>query len=183
MNCSETLIATKKQHHALNLISEHIFYDRKSGSRNTPKNQQTSGLSLIQEFQLVVVLCEFYERPGQEMIRNAMFLSLFDGLKASRLNVLTKLVGTALATSVAPILTSAGTWIQQLGCVCSSFRFFFRKIWFVIGERCCRPNNSSCLELAKSLIEDFIVFSNKGPEQLKNLPAISARFVRSITYN
>lgn len=81
------------------------------------------GLSLIQEFQLVVVLCEFYERPGQEMIRNAVFLSLFEGSNASRLKVLNKLIGTAIASSVAPILMSAGTWIQQLGCVFISLLF------------------------------------------------------------
>lgn len=80
------------------------------------KNQQTCGLSLIQEFQLVVVLCEFYERPGQEMIRNAVFLSLFES-NAYRLKVLNKLIGTAIASSLAPILMSAGTWIQQLGFV------------------------------------------------------------------
>lgn len=70
---------------------------------------------MIQEFQLVVVLCEFYERPGQEMIRNAVFLSLFEGSNAYRLKVLNKLIGTAIASSVAPILMSAGSWIQQLG--------------------------------------------------------------------
>lgn len=41
----------------------------------------------------------------------------------------------------------------------------------------CSPTNSSCLELTQRLIEDFIVFSNKGTEQLKNLPSISPRFV------
>lgn len=51
------------------------------------------------------------------MIRNAVFLSLFEGSNASRLKVLTKLIGTAIASSVAPILMSAGTWIQQLGFV------------------------------------------------------------------
>lgn len=111
------------------MISEFIFYEKKSDSRkygNTHKNQQTCGLSLIQEFQLVVVLCEFYERPGQEMIRNAVFLSLFEGSNAYRLKVLNKLIGTAIASSVAPILMSAGTWIQQLGlvgCFCCFFLF------------------------------------------------------------
>ncbi|XP_037043002.1 uncharacterized protein C7orf26 homolog [Bradysia coprophila] len=152
----ESLISTKNQDHVLDLISEFIFYEKKSDSRkygNTHKNQQTCGLSLIQEFQLVVVLCEFYERPGQEMIRNAVFLSLFERSNAYRLKVLSKLIGTAIASSVAPILMAAGTWIQQVG-----------------------PTNTSCLELTQKLIEDFIVFSNKGPEQLKNLPAISPRF-------
>lgn len=115
---AEGLIASKKQDHVLDLISECIFLEKKSDSRkygNTQKNQQT--LSLIQEFQLVVMLCEFYERPGQEMTRNAVFLSLFEGTNPSRLKVLTKLIGTAISSNVAPILMSAGTWIQQLGLV------------------------------------------------------------------
>lgn len=78
----------------------------------------------------MVVLCEHYERPGQEMIRNAVFLSLFEGSNPSRLKVLTKLIGTAIASSVGSILMSAGTWIQQLGFV----DLLFVSISFLIHE-------------------------------------------------
>lgn len=50
----------------------------------------------------------------------------------------------------------------------------------VIEGFLCRPTNTACLELAQRLIEDFIVFSNKGPEQLKDLPAIAPRFVSNL---
>lgn len=119
MKITEALISTNSQHdHVLHLISEIIFLEKKSHSRKYGKKkkiQQPCGLSSIQQFQLAVVLCEFYERPGQEMVRNAMFLSLFEGSNASRLKFLHKLIATAIAGSIASILVSAGTLIQQLG--------------------------------------------------------------------
>lgn len=147
----------------MELISEFIFQERvrdtdlrhKLGNRHSNSPQfMVSQLNLIQEFQLVLTLVEFFSRPGADATRNAVFLSLFgSNLNPGRSSILSKLVSTSISGSVAPCLASAGTWMQQLGCT-----------------------SSASTEIAKSLVKDFVTYSKKTSEQLKMLPMVAPRF-------
>lgn len=169
----------KKQDQCLELIGDCLFLEKKSiDSRKNYNNGgvQQSTLTLMQEFQLVVVLSEFFSRQGPEMSKNAMFLSLFGSSSPaqqfiSRSRVLVRLVSTAVSGSIEPvlrffllfglyynlitlqILRTAGTWMQQLG-----------------------PTSEPCLELSRRLVEDFISFSKKCSDQLRTLPQVAPRF-------
>ncbi|XP_053698555.1 integrator complex subunit 15 [Sabethes cyaneus] len=153
----ENLIINRNKHDAaMDLIAEFVFRERKDDQRNPqqyPKQLQfTSRLSSIEEFQLVLVLCNFFSRPGPDATRNAVFFSLFGG-SAGKTSVLNKLISTAVSGSIAPLLCAAGTWMQQLGCT-----------------------SPLSLELAQCIVKDFIIFSNKSSEQLKSLPMVAPRF-------
>lgn len=90
----------------MDLIAEFVFRERKDDQRNPqqyPKLQFTSRLSSIEEFQLVLVLCNFFSRPGPDATRNAVFFSLFGG-SVGRTSVLNKLISTAVSGSIAPVL-------------------------------------------------------------------------------
>lgn len=104
---SENLITGKKQDQCFELIAEFIFLEKKPQDIRKPYgNQQPSnGLTLIQEFQLVVVLCEFFSRSSSDVTKNAIFLSLFGGsaMPYSRSRVLIKLISTAISGSIAPV--------------------------------------------------------------------------------
>lgn len=110
----------------------------------------------MQEFQLVVILCNYFSQGTQpESTRNTIFLSLFGGsISQSRISVLIKLVSTSISALVAPVLCAAGTLIQQNGC-----------------------GSPTCVELTQHLVNDFVVFSNSSLKTLVNLPALSPRFV------
>lgn len=86
------------------MISELIFLEKKSKSYGN--HQSHNGLTLIQEFQLVVVLCEFFSRSASDVTKNAIFLSLFGGsaMPYSRSRVLIKLISTAISGSIAPVI-------------------------------------------------------------------------------
>lgn len=115
---------------------------------------QSTNMSLVQEFQLVVVLCEFFSRPGPDSTRNVVFLSLFGGtLTPSRSSILIKVISTAVSGSIAPLLSAAGTWMQQLS-----------------------PTSMPCRELAEQLVNHFVIFSKKCDEQLRSLPMVAPRF-------
>ena len=86
----------------MDLISEFIFLEGVKGQPNSVDHG--SKLSLIQEFQLTVVLGDFFSKPGPDATRNAIFLSLFGGsLTGSRQNVLIKLLSAAVSASLAPV--------------------------------------------------------------------------------
>ncbi|XP_059611442.1 integrator complex subunit 15 [Phlebotomus argentipes] len=156
----ETMINTRtKQEHMMELIAE-IFCEkpRDLDVRKSQNQLLPATLSLIQELQLVVVLCEYFQTPGSEATRNAMFLSLFASpTSITRINVLVKLVSTSVSALIAPLLCAAGTWMQQLGCT-----------------------SQSSLDLAQNLVTDFIVFAQKASEQLKYLPQVAPRFTANI---
>lgn len=100
---------TKKQDTCMDLISEFVFMEKKSqDSRKQYGGGQTniSSLTLIQEFQLVVVLSEFFSRPGPEVSKNAVFLSLFGSVTpyVARSRVLVKLISTAVSGSIIAVL-------------------------------------------------------------------------------
>lgn len=151
----------KNQDHCLEIISEYIFVEKRHTDARKPYNagNQPSTLSVFQEFQLVLVLAEFFSRPGPDITRNAVFLLLFGGstLSEGRSRVLWKFISTAITDSIAPVLCAAGTWMQQLG-----------------------PNGPSCLQLAQRLVEDFVIYPKACCEQLKSLPLVAPRFVFSI---
>ncbi|GAB0086421.1 uncharacterized protein DMENIID0001_118620 [Sergentomyia squamirostris] len=149
-----------KQEHTMELIAE-IFCEKSPRDIDVRKSQAQllpASLTLIQELQLVVVLCEYFQCPIPEATRNAMFLSLFASpTTISRINVLAKLVSTSISALIAPLLCAAGTWMQQLGCT-----------------------SQSSLDLAKNLVTDFIIFAQKASDQLKFLPQVAPRFTANI---
>lgn len=132
----------------MDLISEFIFLEKTKGA-----TYAVHSMSLLQEFQLVVVLCEFFSKPGPDATRNTIFLSLFGGtITPNRSNILNKLISTSVSGFIAPLLCAAGTWMQQLGCTSI-------------------PSS----ELAQNLVKDFVTFSRKTSEQLKQLPLVAPR--------
>ncbi|EDV97254.1 uncharacterized protein C7orf26 homolog [Drosophila grimshawi] len=141
----EGLIASRmKQNLAMQMISEFIFLERSKDSQ----------MNIYQEFQLILTLIEYFSRPGRDATRNAIFLSLFGShLTPQRSRLLSRLISTAVSGSVAPLLSSAGTWMQQVGC-----------------------KTAPSLEVAQNIVSDFISFSRKTAEQLKQLPMVGPHF-------
>ncbi|XP_053659027.1 integrator complex subunit 15 [Anopheles marshallii] len=155
----ENLIINRNKHDmAMDLIAEFVFRERRDEPRGAQFSKQTAHprLSSIEEFQLVLVLCEFFSRPGPDATRNAVFLSLFGGSNV-RTSVLNKLISTAVSGSIAPLLCAAGTWMQQLGCT-----------------------SPASLELAQCIVRDFVIFSKNSSEQLKSLPLVAPRFAANL---
>ncbi|XP_002028326.2 uncharacterized protein C7orf26 homolog [Drosophila persimilis] len=152
----ETLIASRnKQNLVMQIISEYIFLERnKDGDGRKSQSLPTSQMTLFQEFQLIITLVEYFSRPGRDATRNAIFLSLFGShLTPQRSKLLSRLISTAVSGSVAPLLSSAGTWMQQVGC-----------------------KTPLSLEVAQNIVSDFILYSRKTPEQLKQLPMVGPHF-------
>lgn len=132
----------------MDLISETIFSSGGGGGNIS------NGLTTTQELQRIVALLEFFDTPSPEANRNSMFLSLFSrNMSKDRIKLLGKLISTAISAAVAPLLCAAGTWMQQLGCT-----------------------SQSSLELAESLILDFVTYSSRVCDQLASLPMIAPRF-------
>lgn len=109
----------------------------------------------LQEFHLVLALSEYFSKASlSEQTGSAIFLLLFGGtISTARINVLTKLTSTAISSQLSHVLNYVGMLMQQVGF-------------------------SSCtsIELAKSLVQDFVVLSSKASEQLTELPKIAPRF-------
>lgn len=98
----ESLCTSKKnQDRCYELIIECIFLEKKSDSK---KSNQV-GLTVFQEFQLVLVLAQYFSRPGPDVTRNAVFLCLFGHttLTPVRSRVLSKFISTAISDSIAPV--------------------------------------------------------------------------------
>lgn len=153
---AEGLIASRnKQNLAMQMISEFIFLERsKDGDVRKMQTLGISQMNIYQEFQLILALIEYFSRPGRDATRNAIFLSLFGShLTPQRSRLLCRLISTAVSGSVAPLLSSAGTWMQQVGC-----------------------KTPPSLEVAQNIVSDFISFSRKTPEQLKQLPMVGPHF-------
>lgn len=144
---SESMILTQQSNpdRVMDMISEAIF---SSG------NNSTHGLTTTQELQRIVGLLEYFETPGPEANRNSVFLSLFSrNMTSDRIRLLGKLISTAISAVIAPVLCSAGTWMQQLGCT-----------------------SQSSLDLTENLIQDFVTYSSRVCDQLESLPMIAPRF-------
>lgn len=93
--------SNKNQERCLELIAEQIFLEKKlEGKKST-----NVGLTVFQEFQLVLVFAQYFSRPGPDVTRNAMFLCLFghSSLSPSRSRVLSKFISTAVSDSIAPV--------------------------------------------------------------------------------
>lgn len=98
----EALCTSKKnQDRCLDIVAECIFLEKRSDLRKTT----TIGLNVFQEFQLVLAFAEFFSRPGPDVTRNAVFLSLFGvtTLSPGRSRILSKFVSTAISDSIAPV--------------------------------------------------------------------------------
>ncbi|TMW51638.1 hypothetical protein DOY81_003288 [Sarcophaga bullata] len=156
------IIGRGKQNFLMQLISEFVFLERIKDTEvrrgQSPQSYGNIQMNKIQEFQLILVLIEFFSQPGPDSTRNAVFLSLFGAnLTPQRSKILCKLISTAVSGSVAPLLSSAGTWMQQVGCT-----------------------TPPALEVAQSLVSDFIIFSRKTSEQLKQLPLVAPHFAANL---
>jgi hypothetical protein len=94
----ENLINSRnKQDVAMELISEFIF------AENRAKQRHAIDISLLEEFELVVILCEFFSKPGPDSTRNAVFLSLFGSITPTRISILVKLISTSMSCSVCSV--------------------------------------------------------------------------------
>lgn len=146
----------------MQIISEFVFLERSKDvdvrRGQSPQSYGNIHLNKIQEFQLILVFIEFFSQPGPDSTRNAVFLSLFGtNLTPQRTKILCKLISTAVSGSVAPLLSSAGTWMQQVGCT-----------------------TPPSIEVAQSLVSDFIIFSRKISEQLRQLPMVAPHFAANL---
>ncbi|XP_971716.2 integrator complex subunit 15 [Tribolium castaneum] len=134
---------------ALNLMSEFIFYevDRRG-------NKRTSPLSALMELHLLEILFEHFNSLSNEAARNTVFLSLFSGTTAmQRAGILSKLVSLAIGIPSPAILTSASTWMQQLGCT----------------------SVNSC-KLAEAIVYDYFHLVPSASERMKTLPDVAPQF-------
>lgn len=98
----EALCTSKKnQDRCLEIVAEYMFLEKRSDLKKTT----IIGLNVFQEFQLVLAFAEFFSRPGPDVTRNAVFLSLFGvtALTPGRSRVLSKFVSTAISDSIAPV--------------------------------------------------------------------------------
>lgn len=99
---TESLCTSKKnQDRCYELIVECVFLEPKSDSK---KGNQVC-LTVFQEFQLVLVLAQYFSRPGPDATRNAVFLCLFGHMTLTpvRSRVLSKFISTAISDSIAPV--------------------------------------------------------------------------------
>ncbi|XP_073820513.1 integrator complex subunit 15 [Musca autumnalis] len=155
------IIGRGKQNFIMQLISEFVFLERNKDMDvrrgQSPQTYVNMQMNKIQEFQLILVLIEYFSQPGPDSTRNAVFLSLFTNLTPQRSKILCKLISTSVSGSVAPLLSAAGTWMQQVGCT-----------------------TPPSLEVAQSLVSDFIIFSRKTSEQLKQLPLVAPHFAANL---
>lgn len=114
----ESLCTSKKnQDRCYELIVECVFLEKKSDKGNQKGNQV--GLTVFQEFQLVLVLVQYFSRPGPDVTRNDVFLCLFGHttLTQIRSRVLSKFISTAISDSIAPVcvcLSSTRPWLPKL---------------------------------------------------------------------
>ncbi|CAO1431842.1 unnamed protein product [Diamesa hyperborea] len=140
----ENLLIQKDNKLALMLISEFIFCEKNKLGR----------LSISQELQLVVVLCEYFSKPD-DANKNIVFFNLFDAKLPSRKFVLLKLIVTSIVASITPALSLAGIWIQE------------------------PQTRDYRIELARSLVEEILFFSDNSLNQFKLLPTSAVLFSNS----
>lgn len=103
VSIAESLCTSKKnQDRCLELIAECIFLEKKA---ELAKKSNSAGLTVFQEFQLVLVFAQYFSRPGPDVTRNAVFLCLFGNtsLPPARSRVLSKFISTAISDSIAPV--------------------------------------------------------------------------------
>lgn len=134
---------------ALNLMSEFIFceIDRRG-------NRRSSSLTPLVELQLLEILFEYFNNVPNESARNTVFLSIFSGTTANqRAGILNKLVSLAIGIPSPLILTSASTWMQQLGSM----------------------STNSC-RLAESIVHDYFHLVPSAADKMRMLPEVSAPF-------
>ncbi|GLV33957.1 uncharacterized protein CBL_11160 [Carabus blaptoides fortunei] len=134
---------------AMDLMAEFVFaeIDRRG-------NRKTTALSSLQELQLLQVLCEYFESAGTEAVKNTVFLSLFGGSSlALRIKILCKLVSMSVCVPAPAVLHAAGIWMQQLG-----------------------NTSAHSLQLAKSLVNDYFVFTPSAVSRLRTLPDSAPQF-------
>ncbi|KAJ3662617.1 hypothetical protein Zmor_006956 [Zophobas morio] len=134
---------------ALDLMSEFIFceVDRRGNKRSSP-------LSALLELQLLEILFEHFNGLTNEAARNTVFLSLFSGTTAlQRAGILSKLVSLAIGIPSPAILTSASTWMQQLGCTSAH----------------------SC-KLAQAIVHDYFHLVPSAADRMKILPDVAPQF-------
>ncbi|XP_017144018.1 uncharacterized protein LOC108156826 [Drosophila miranda] len=143
------LIGRNTKNLVVKIVSENIFLEgiNDGGGRQTHP--------LMQEYQLTITLIEFFSKPGPR--RDAIFHALFGSqLSPQRSSQLVKLVSIAVSISVVPVLTAAGTWLQQVG-----------------------YKSTLSQEVTKQIVDDFAFYSLPAREQLKQLSMIAPHFAAS----
>lgn len=154
-----------KTNFIMQITSEFVFIEKDTDTRRggsssnaTHPKRGVGNLNKIEEFQMILALIDYFSQPGPDSTRNAVFISLFgNNLNPQRTKILCKLVSTSISGAVAPILSSVGTWMQQTGCT-----------------------SPACLEVAQTIVSDFVIFSHKTSEQLKQLPLVAPHFAANL---
>lgn len=135
---------------AIDLMAEFIFteMDRRG-------NRKTTSLTSLQELQLLQIFCEYFSGTATEQIKNTVFLSLFPAgnTLTLRIKVLCKLVSMAVCVPCPSVLHAAGVWMQQLG-----------------------NTSTHSLQLAKSLVNDYFIFTPSAVVRLTSLPNVAPQF-------
>lgn len=152
-----------KSNFIMQLISEFVFLEkdtdsRRSGSQNAQFKRSSANFNKFEEFQMIMTLIDYFSQQDTDCTRNAIFISLFGpNLNQLRTKILCKLVSTSISGAVAPVLLSVGTWMQQIGCA-----------------------TTSCQDVAQSIVSDFVTFSHKISEQMKQLPIVAPHFTANL---
>lgn len=144
---------------AMEIISEFIFCE---SDRRGDRGRGT-GLSSLQELQLIDILCEYLSSCNNETTKNTIFLSLFGGMESQRrLKVLSILASMAVSASSTPVLLAVGVWLQQTGC-----------------------SSPQSLQLAENLIRDHFYLNTKNQKELRMLantaPQFISNFITAVT--
>lgn len=80
-------------------------------------------------------------------------MNLFPDTHKDRCRLLVKLVSISISTRSQSVLSAAGIWMQQLGCM-----------------------SEYTLEVTKGLVNDYFVLVPKAVERLQDLPQIAPQF-------
>ncbi|KAL4719180.1 hypothetical protein ACJJTC_017604 [Scirpophaga incertulas] len=135
---------------SMDIIAEFIFWemDRRGNRRST-------GLSPLQELQLIDIICDYLSTCANETTKNTIFLSLFGGQESQRrLKVLSILASMAVSASSTPVLLAVGVWLQQMGC-----------------------SSPQSLQLAENIIRDHFFLNTSNQRVLKSLATTAPQFV------
>ncbi|GAB6025839.1 hypothetical protein CHUAL_011821 [Chamberlinius hualienensis] len=100
-------------------------------------------LSAVQDFQLVEVVLNYLETRESDVVRNTAFLTLFncDKTATSKINILSKLVSTAISVKCSAVLDCSAVWMQQQSCTAEVVIFLAQELcitsWVKDDSRLC----------------------------------------------
>ncbi|XP_032817190.1 integrator complex subunit 15 isoform X1 [Petromyzon marinus] len=133
------------------LLEEFMFQEPHDRGLHPAKQK----LSCVQELQLLDLMCSYFQEQSKDAVRQLVFSTLFSprGSRAdgTRLSLLSKLVSMAIALGRSPVLDCAAVWMQ-------------------------RTPVGYCVDLAKSLVEDYCNLIPGSITTLRQMVQSSPRF-------